>query len=194
MCEQMPERLYQIQIDEIKIKEKTMKILILNGSPTRDGNTVAIVNAFKEGAESKGHEVNVVNVAHKKVNGCLSCQYCKNQGNGKCVQKDDMQEIYPLLQEADTIVFASPIYYFTMSAQLEAVIHRFYAINSPAKAKYSALLLSSYSPGVYTASIAQYKDMIAYMGITDKGIVVADNSTNKTSAKLAEAKELGASL
>jgi len=171
-----------------------MKILILNGSPSKDGNTLALANAFKDGAESKGHEVTLLNVAHKKVNGCMSCNYCHNQGNGKCVQKDDMQEIYPLLQEADMIVFASPIYYFTMSAQLEAVIHRFYAINSPAKAKYSALLLSSYSPGVYTAAVAQYKDMISYMGMTDKGIVTADNSTNKTPAKLAEARELGESL
>lgn len=171
-----------------------MKILVLNGSPTRDGNTVALVNAFKEGAESKGNEVTVLNVAHKKVNGCLSCNYCHGAGNGKCVQQDDMQEIYPHLLEAEMIVFASPIYYFTMSAQLEAVVQRFYAINHPPKAKYSALLLSSYSPGVYTASIAQYKDMIGYMGITDKGIVVADNSTNKTPAKMAEAKELGASI
>jgi len=171
-----------------------MKILILNGSPTRDGNTLALANAFKDGAESKGHDVTLLNVAHKKVNGCLSCNYCHNQGNGKCVQNDDMQEIYPLVQEADMIVFASPIYYFTMSAQLEAVIHRFYAINHPAKAKYSALLLSSYSPGVYTASVAQYRDMIRYMGIADKGIITADNSTNKTPAKLAEARELGASL
>ena len=171
-----------------------MKILILNGSPTPDGNTAALANAFKEGAESKGHEVTLINVAHKKVNGCMSCNYCHNQGNGSCVQKDDMQEIYPLLQEADMITFASPIYYFTMSAQLEAVIQRFYAINHPAKAKYTALLLSSYSPNVYNGAIHQYKDMIAYMGMTDKGIVTADNSTNKTPAKLAEAKGLGASL
>ena len=171
-----------------------MKILVLNGSPTKDGNTAALVNAFKEGAESKGHNVTVLNVAHKKVNGCMACEYCHGAGNGKCVQKDDMQEIYPYLMEADMITFASPIYYFTMSAQLEAVIHRFYAINHPPKTKYTALLLSSYSPGVYTAAIAQYKDMIGYMGMTDKGIVTADNSTNKTPAKLAEAKKLGASL
>ncbi len=171
-----------------------MKILVLNGSPTKNGNTVALVNAFKEGAESKGHEVTVLNVAHKKVNGCMACEYCHGAGNGKCVQKDDMQEIYPYLTDADMITFASPIYYFTMSAQLEAVIHRFYAINQPQKAKYTALLLSSYSPGVYTAAVAQYKDMIGYMGMTDKGIVTADNSTNKTPAKLEEAKKLGASL
>ena len=171
-----------------------MKILVLNGSPTRDGNTVALVNAFKEGAESKGHEVTVLDVAHKKVNGCMSCNYCQGAGNGKCVQKDDMQEIYPYLMETEMITFASPIYYFTMSAQLEAVIQRFYAINHPPRAKYTALLLSSYSPDVYTGAIAQYKDMIDYMGMTDKGIVTADNSTNKTPAKLAEAKELGTSL
>ena len=171
-----------------------MKILVLNGSPTQDGNTVALVNAFKDGAESKGHEVTVLNVAHKKVNGCMSCNYCRGAGNGKCVQKDDMQEIYPYLMDAEMITFASPIYYFTMSAQLEAVIKRFYAINHPPKAKYTALLLSSYSPDVYTGAIAQYKDMIGYMGMTDKGIVTADNSTNKTSAKLSEVRELGASI
>ena len=170
-----------------------MKILVLNGSPTPNGNTVALVNSFKEGAESKGHEVNVIDVAHKKVNGCMACNLCK-RNNGQCVQKDDMQEIYPLIQDADMIVFASPIYYFIMSAQLESVIHRFYAINAPEKAKYSALLLSSYSPNVYTGAIAQYKDMIGYMGMTDKGIVTADNSTNKTPEKLAEAKALGESL
>ena len=171
-----------------------MKILVLNGSPTRDGNTVALINAFKEGAESKGHEVTVLNVAHKKVNGCMSCGYCKGAGNGKCAQKDDMQEIYPYLMEAEMITFASPIYYFTMSAQLQAVVQRFYAFTHQPKAKYSTLLLSSYSPNVYTGAIGQYKDMIRYMGMTDKGIVTADNSTNKTPAKLAEAKELGASL
>lgn len=171
-----------------------MKILVLNGSPTPNGNTVALVNAFKEGAESKGHEINVVNVAHKKVNGCLACEFCHRNENNTCVQKDDMQEIYPLVQEADMVVFASPVYYFTMSAQLQAVIHRFYAINKPAKAKYSALLLSSYSPNVYSGAIEQYKHMLGYMGITDKGIITADNSTNKTPAKLAEAKALGESL
>lgn len=171
-----------------------MKILILNGSPTQDGNTAALANAFKEGAESKGHDVTLLNVAHKKVNGCMSCGYCHGPGNGKCAQQDDMQQIYPLLMEAEMIVFASPVYYFTMSAQLEAVIQRFYAINHPPKAKFSALLLSSYSPNVYAGAVEQYKGMIAYMGMVDKGIITADNSTNKTPAKLAEARELGASL
>ena len=124
----------------------------------------------------------------------MSCGYCHGPGNGACAQKDDMQEIYPLLAEAEMVVFASPVYYFTMSAQIQAVIQRFYAINHPPKAKYSALLLSSYSPNVYEGAIGQYKSMIAYMGITDKGIVTADNSTNKTPAKLAEAEALGAQV
>ena len=171
-----------------------MKILVLNGSPTKNGNTVALVNAFKNGAQSKGHDITVIDVAYKKVNGCMSCGYCHGQGNGRCAQQDDMQQLYPLIQEADMIVFASPVYYFTMSAQLESVIQRFYAINHPANARYSALLLSSYSSDVYNGAIHQYKDMIAYMGITDKGIITADNSTNKTPEKLAEAKNLGASL
>ena len=173
------------------------KIVILNGAGKKNGNTAALIEAFKTGAKESGNEVKEFYLHSMNIKGCLDCQGCARKPTGDpqpCVQKDDMQAIYPLVQEADMIVFASPIYYFTLSAQLEAVIQRFYAINHPAKAKYSALLLSSYSPDVYNGAIGQYKDMIAYMGMTDKGIIMADNTTNKTPAKLAEVRALGASL
>jgi len=78
-----------------------MKILVLNGSPRPSGNTAKMVAAFKEGAESHGHEVNVVDVCKKNIKGCLGCEYCHGRGNGKCVQEDDMQEVYSLLKEAE---------------------------------------------------------------------------------------------
>ena len=77
-----------------------MQILVLNGSPRPHGNTAAMVEAFRKGAEENGHVVTVVNVCQKKIAGCLACEYCHQEGSGherQCVQKDDMQEVYPLL-------------------------------------------------------------------------------------------------
>ena len=61
-----------------------MKILVLSGSPRSGQNTATLVNAFKEGAESKGHEVTVVEVAKKEIKGCMACEYCHTKGNGTC--------------------------------------------------------------------------------------------------------------
>ena len=87
-----------------------MKIVVLNGSPRVNGNTAAMTKAFAEGAAEAGHEVEIVPVAKLKIAGCLGCEYCHTKGGGKCVQKDDMRKLYPLLEEAEMIVFASPIY------------------------------------------------------------------------------------
>ena len=58
---------------------------------------------YKKAAESAGHEVTLVNVSKKKIAGCLACEYCHNKGNGACIQKDDMQELYPLMNEAAAV-------------------------------------------------------------------------------------------
>lgn len=74
-----------------------MNILILNGSPRPTGNTKQMINAFSEGAIAAGHQVDVVDVCKKKIAGCLACEYCHSKGRGSCIQKDDMQEVYALL-------------------------------------------------------------------------------------------------
>lgn len=88
-----------------------MKILVLNGSPRPNGNTAAMAAAFAKGARENGHQVDVISVCRKKIAGCLACEYCHKKDSGherQCVQQDDMQEIYPLLDEAEMIVLASP--------------------------------------------------------------------------------------
>ena len=169
-----------------------MKIAIFNGSPRKE-NTAAMVEAFAEGAKEAGHEVEVLHVGRMKIGGCLGCEYCHGKGEGKCIQKDDLEKIMPAYLESDMIVFASPIYYFTMTAQLEAAIQRVYCIGKPAKAKKAALLLSSVS-GAYDASIAQYKAYTAFTGIEDAGICTATGDENKSEAKLADIKAFAASL
>jgi multimeric flavodoxin WrbA len=174
-----------------------MKILILNGSPHPHGNTQALIDAFKEGAVSKGHEVEEADVARLSIHGCLGCEYCHTKGHGKCVQSDDMQKIYPLLQQADVLVLASPIYYHGFSGQLKCTIDRFYAVGAPGELKLHkiALLLSSGADRVYDGAVYSFKeDFVGFLGLEDAGIVTAHGFENKSEAKLQEAKILGASL
>lgn len=96
-----------------------MNILILNGSPRPHGNTAAMVDAFVEGAKENGHNITVVPVCQKKIAGCLACEYCHTKGEGKCIQQDDMQAIYPVLEEAEMIVLASLVYYHSFTGQLQ---------------------------------------------------------------------------
>lgn len=170
-----------------------MKIAVFNGSPRKE-STTAMVQAFREGAEAAGHEVQEYQVGTMKIAGCLACGYCHGAGNGTCIQKDDLQKIMPAYKEADMIVFASPIYYFTMTAQMEAAIQRVFCIGKPAKAKKAALLLTSGSPGVYDGAIAQYKAYTAYTGIEDAGIITSHGEENKSKAKLNEIREFARAL
>ena len=157
-----------------------MNILILQASPRANGSTAWMAEEYKKAAEAAGHQVTLVNVSKKKIAGCLACEYCHTKGKGACIQKDDMQELYPLMAEAEVLVLASPIYYFTMNAQMQAPIQRMYCVGSPAKVKKMALLVSSYSPGVYTGAMAEYHDICNYWHAEDSGIVTAKNDEQKT--------------
>jgi multimeric flavodoxin WrbA len=170
-----------------------MKITVLNGSP-RKQNTAAMVDAFAEGAKAAGHEVEVLQVGRMKINGCLACEYCHGKGEGKCVQKDDMEKVMPAYRDSDMIVFASPIYYFDVTAQLSAAIQRVYAIGKPAKATRAALLLSSASPNPFEGAIATYKTMLGFMGLEDAGIITAAGDENGSEAKLDEIRAFARAL
>ena len=170
-----------------------MKITVLNGSP-RKQNTAAMVDAFAEGAKAAGHEVEVLQVGKMRINGCLACEYCHGKGAGQCIQKDDMEKVMPAYKDCDMIVFASPIYYFDMTAQLSAAIQRVYAIGKPTKATRAALLLSSASPNPFEGAIATYKAMIGYMGLEDAGIITAAGEENGSEAKLKEICEMAKAL
>ena len=173
-----------------KLNTIIMNILILQSSPRANGNTAWMAEEYKKAAEAAGHEVTLVNVARKKIAGCLACEYCHGKGNGACIQKDDMQELYPLMAEAEVLVLAAPIYYFTLCAQLQAPIQRMYCVNSPAKVKKMALLMSSYSPGVYDGATAEYRDICNYWHVEDTGIVTANVDEQKTDAIKQKIQEL----
>lgn len=169
-----------------------MKILVLNGSPRANGHTAWMVDGFVKGAQESGHEVNVVSVCRKKINGCLACECCHKTCNGTCIQKDGMQEIYPLLEEAQMIVLASPIYYHGFTGQLQCALNRIYALDKPKNLKKAALILSSGSDDVYDGAIYEYrKSFLEYLNLEDRGIITAFKEKNGSEEKWQEAYEIG---
>jgi multimeric flavodoxin WrbA len=172
-----------------------MNILVLNGSPRPKGNTAQLIEAFREGAASSGNKVDVINVCRKKISGCLACEYCHTKGNGQCVQKDDMQEVYDLLKDTEMLVLASPVYYHGFSGQLQCAINRIYALDHPKNLKKAALLLSSGDTGVYDGAIYAYQNsFLAYLHLEDMGIFTAAGDENKSESLLTTLKSAGAAL
>lgn len=119
-------------IDDDKTKNgKKMKIVVLTGSPRRNGNSAYLAEQFIKGAEEQGHEVFRFDCAMREVGPCRACNRCGM--DGPCVLKDDFDVLRPHLIDADMVVFATPMYYFGVSAQMKRVIDRFYAINGKIK-------------------------------------------------------------
>ena len=98
------------------------KILILSGSPRKNGNSDLLCDEFARGAMEAGHEVEKIRVAEKKIGYCRACYACR--GTGVCAVKDDMAEILQKMIDCDVIVLASPVYFYSIDAQLKTVIDR----------------------------------------------------------------------
>lgn len=98
------------------------KVLIISSSPRKDGNSEQLCRQFYQGAVEAGHSCELVALRDKKINYCLGCYACTKLGH--CFQKDDMNELAAKMQEADVIVFATPVYFYSMSGQLKVFIDR----------------------------------------------------------------------
>lgn len=176
-------------------EREIMDILVLNGSPRPNGNTAALVCAFAGGAREAGHAVEVIDVAALDIAGCKGCEFCHTRGDGACVQRDDMGQVYARWNEADMLVLASPVYYGSFSGQLHCAIHRTYALGVPERARKMALILSSGAADVYAASERIYHGFIqGYFGAEDCGVFTAAGAENRSSAKLEELRAFGRSL
>lgn len=160
-------------------------ILVVQGGGRPHGNTAQLVAAFARGAEDAGYAVSLVSLNEKQVNGCLGCNACRF---GKpCVQKDDFNALVPQIKAADLLVFASPLYFWTISSKLKAFIERFYCIaeEDPAPSwgcyehypvRASALLMTSADDFFWTfEQAARYYQLaiVNYIGFEDKGMLLA---------------------
>lgn len=104
--------------------------MVLNGAARKNGNTAALIKAFAEGAESAGNAVQEFYLQDMDIHGCMGCERCSRVKKGTahpCVQPDDMQKINKVFEQADVVVFASPVYFWTISGPLKTAADRLYA-------------------------------------------------------------------
>ena len=111
-----------------------MKIVILTGSPHKNGTSNTLVDEFIKGASEKGHLIKRYDIAFLDIHPCIGCDHCGM--NGACVFNDDMIEILDTILASNLIVFATPIYYFGFSAQIKSAIDRFYSRNGKIQNKH----------------------------------------------------------
>ena len=171
-----------------------MKITVLMGSPNRKGSTSILVENFTKGAEEAGHSVEIIDVCHADIHPCIGCVKCGYEG--PCVQKDDVQMIRKRLLASDMVVFATPLYYYGMSAQLKTVVDRFCAYNSSLNSRHlkSALLTVAWNADDWTfdALEAHYKTLVRYINFQDCGMVLGyghDEAQQVSSGSLSVGKE-----
>ena len=106
-------------------KERTKtgkKVLIISSSPRRGGNSETLAASFAKGAQEAGNEVETVYLREKGYGFCIGCMTCV--GSGRCVIEDDAVEIVAKMHDADVLVFASPVYYYSISGQLKTLLDR----------------------------------------------------------------------
>ena len=161
------------------------KILIIQGGGRPNGNTDQLVKSFAKGAADAGHKVENISLIKNEIKGCLGCNACRYEK--PCVQKDGFNEIVPKIKEADLLVFASPLYFWTISSRIKAFIERFYCIaeedDQPPLGRYErypekdcALLMTAADNFFWTfeQAVSYYKfTLVNYIGFRDRGMLLA---------------------
>ncbi len=179
-------------------------VLVILGSPRKNGNSEVLASAFIKGARAKGHTVNVFESAVKTVQGCRACRACWTNGQA-CVFEDGFRELAPMAAEADVLVLVSPLYWYGFSAQMKAAVDKFYSFMVPQaqqKLKFTeAVLLMTAEddrPEAFTGPVGTYKEICNYLNLVDRGMVTV-GSVNEVGAiegnpLLQKAEEIGAAL
>lgn len=149
------------------------KILILSGSPRKGGNSDLLCDEFMKGAQESGNQAEKIFLRSKKVMPCNACYYCKDH-DGQCAIRDDMGEILDKMQKADVIVMASPVYFYSIDAQMKAVIDRCVArwTNIPDKEFYYIMTAAEDSDTVMDCTLECFRGFAACLdGAREKGVI-----------------------
>ncbi|HQP31189.1 MAG TPA: flavodoxin family protein [Deltaproteobacteria bacterium] len=187
-------------------KDRPAKVLVLLGSPRKHGNSALLAEAIAKGAKACGAEVETVFIQDRKIAACTSCYHCQKKGGKGCSIKDDMQGLYKKLIEAQAWVIASPVYWFSMSAQTKLWMDRLFALPAYAKHPFAgkriAVAMSyggadPFDSGCINA-LRTFQDAFSYTESTLVGMVygsameAGEIKANKSLMKAAE--ELGRKL
>lgn len=179
------------------------KVLILLGSPRKKGNSATLAQRFGEGAEKAGAEVEAVYLHGMDIRPCAGCNACQEADDKHCGMDDEMQTLYPKLREADVLVFATPIYWFNVSAQTKLCMDRCYALIGPsgtvlAHKEYAFILTHGdaepFTSGAQNA-IRVFRDSFDYIGAKIAGFIYgsagAAGEIRHNEALMEKAFELG---
>lgn len=152
-----------------------MKVTVITGSPNKKGTTALLADKFIAGATEAGHDVHRFDAAFEDVKPCLSCGYCASH-ESECVNKDSMSKLNDKLFDADVIVFVTPVYYYTMSAQLKAAVDRFHANNEKLSGNKKAMLFAAAygtDDGTMEGLQKTYEAILRYLDWKDAGTLFA---------------------
>lgn len=178
------------------------KIVVLNGSPRANGNTSALIASFAKGATEAGNTVASFHLQSMNIGGCLGCFGGGKNPDSPCVQKDDMDKIYPAYREADIVVLASPLYYWNVSGQLKCAFDRLFAVaegnpgyKNPVK---DCILIMAAESDEYEETVYWYDRLLKHLGWTDRGRVLAGGVLSpgdvNDKPEMEQARKLGASI
>lgn len=184
----------------------TNRILILKGSPRENGNSSILADEIGAGARAAGAETEMFVLHKMDIKPCDACDFCQGMGDGTCIVEDDMNILYPKIMAASAIVIASPIYWFTISAQTKLFIDRWYALEGPEgsllSGKRFGIALAYGDTDPYTSgainAIRTFQDIFRYIGAELVGTVYGSASKSgeiqKQKKLLEEAFRLGEKL
>lgn len=167
------------------------KVLIISSTPRKGGNSDILCDQFKKGAIEAGNEVEKISLREKNINCCISCYGC-SVNNGKCVQDDDMAEILDKLVEVDVIVLATPVYFYTMCAQLKIVIDRTIARYSEIRNKEFYFIVTAADGNIdklekTVDGLRGFTDCLS--GAIEKGVIYGANAWKEGEIKNTKAME-----
>lgn len=160
------------------------KIIVMMGSPKRDGNTATIIKWFCDGVKRTGSTVDVVETAFlkNKTPGCSSCRLCQRSDKYECVIKDEVSQAIAKVPHYDIIVFATPLYFFSASAQTKVVLDRFFSLykwdntvntfTSPLKGKTLVLIADAYEDVGLKELEAPFKLTADYTDMRFKSLLI----------------------
>lgn len=176
------------------------KVLVISSSPRKGGNSDILCDQLMKGAEEAGHRTDKTYIKDHKINYCIACEACKRNG-GICIHKDGMVEIAQKMIEADVIVLATPIYFYSMDAQLKTLIDRCYArfMEMRDKELYYILTCAADAAEYLDTTIAGLQGFtICLPGAEEKGIVrgigVGEAETVRTTPAMDDAYKMGKSI
>jgi len=155
------------------------RILVVVSSPRENSNSTILALKASEGVEAAGGEADVIHIGNLNIQPCSACDACRNEPGTGCIKPDEMQPLYPKIREADGIVFATPIYWFNMSAQMKAFIDRTYAMTEGSKygftGKNVGVILSYADSDVFSSggvnALRCFQDICAYVKANIIGMV-----------------------